>query len=59
WLIIAPNDKWALLVYSHANGWEVKGPADSSDKIAIADTIQHFIVAISAYETRVKESKRY
>lgn len=59
WLIIAPNEKWALLVYSQTKGWAVKGPADESDKIAIADTIQHFVIAISAYETRVKESKRY
>jgi hypothetical protein len=59
WLIIAPNDQWALLTYSQANGWEVKGPADESDKLAIADTIRHFIIAVSAYETRARESKRY
>jgi len=58
WLIIAPNEKWALLVYSHANGWEVKGPADSSDKTTISETIQRFIVAVSAYETRSRQSRQ-
>jgi hypothetical protein len=59
WIIVAPNDQWALLVYSQARGWEVKGPANESDKIAIANTIQSFVIAISAYETRIRESKRY